>query len=276
MTDSTRHVSFTGDVIYDIGANDGDDIGYYLKKARKVVAVEANPVLAKQIQSKFSAAVASGALVVESCVVTSEPSGSDVEFYVSTISDKLSQFGLPPVESRSLFDKVVLPARDIVSLVRQHGAPYYIKIDVEGCDADLLRSLFAADIRPSFVSAEVHDFDVFCVLVAIGGYRAFKLVDGKSVPEQYRDAAIDGLRGKETYSFREGAAGPFGNDILGPWYNTNAFGRLLGLEYVGWKDIHATSMYSPDDAACPRFGKYVGRAAIEAAKRLVRKGVASS
>jgi hypothetical protein len=32
-------------VIHDIGANNGDDIPYYLKKADIVVAVEADPVL---------------------------------------------------------------------------------------------------------------------------------------------------------------------------------------------------------------------------------------
>ena len=36
-------------IIYDIGANNGDDIGYYLKKADQVIAVEANPDLSKRI-----------------------------------------------------------------------------------------------------------------------------------------------------------------------------------------------------------------------------------
>ncbi len=54
-------------VIYDLGANTGDDIAYYLKKADKVVAVEANPTLAKQIESKYSAAISEGRLFVENC-----------------------------------------------------------------------------------------------------------------------------------------------------------------------------------------------------------------
>jgi hypothetical protein len=39
-------------VIYDFGANNGDDIPYYLKKAELVVAVEANPSLCQKIEER--------------------------------------------------------------------------------------------------------------------------------------------------------------------------------------------------------------------------------
>ncbi len=40
-------------IIYDFGANNGDDIPYYLKKAELVVAVEANPSLCQKIEERF-------------------------------------------------------------------------------------------------------------------------------------------------------------------------------------------------------------------------------
>ena len=40
-------------IIYDFGAHNGNDIPYYLTKADKVVAVEANPGLAAQIKERF-------------------------------------------------------------------------------------------------------------------------------------------------------------------------------------------------------------------------------
>ena len=40
-------------VIYGLGSNNGDDIPYYLLKAQRVIAVEANPVICEQIQSRF-------------------------------------------------------------------------------------------------------------------------------------------------------------------------------------------------------------------------------
>ncbi len=41
-------------IVYDIGANNGDDTDYYLKKGLRVMAIEANPVLAAGIAHRFS------------------------------------------------------------------------------------------------------------------------------------------------------------------------------------------------------------------------------
>ncbi|SDB18623.1 hypothetical protein SAMN05660653_00921 [Desulfonatronum thiosulfatophilum] len=42
------------------------------------------------------------------------------------------------------------------------------------------------------------------------------------------------------YSFPLHSAGPFGNDVDGAWMNASTFLRVLALEGLGWKDIHAT------------------------------------
>ena len=168
MTDST--------VIYDFGANNGDDIPYYLVKADRVVAVEANPVLAAGIKQRFTEAIAAGRLEVVAKVLTAGDDAPEVPFYVHRTNHVLSQFPSPanPAE----FDRVVLPAVAVVDLIARFGAPHYIKIDIEHYDEAILRALFAANIRPPFISAESHSFEVFAALVALGGYRAFKLVDG--------------------------------------------------------------------------------------------------
>jgi hypothetical protein len=61
--DEMRHEK----LIYDFG----DDIDYYLNKADKVVAVEANPLLCKQIEERFRKKIGDGRLFIENCVVTS-------------------------------------------------------------------------------------------------------------------------------------------------------------------------------------------------------------
>jgi predicted RNA methylase len=43
----------TKTVIYDFGANVGSNLGYYLAKADRVVAVEANPALCRAIEERF-------------------------------------------------------------------------------------------------------------------------------------------------------------------------------------------------------------------------------
>ena len=44
-------------MIYDIGANNGDDIPCYPMKADKVVAVEASQALARTIAGRFAAGI---------------------------------------------------------------------------------------------------------------------------------------------------------------------------------------------------------------------------
>lgn len=268
MHSNSNTASHNNNVIYDIGSNNGDDIPYYLLKAQKVVAVEANPVLAQQIRERFQPHLASGRLVVENCVVTPLPTTGTVSFYLNRECHLQSQLGKPAGAIAARFDEVQLPARDISSIIEQHGDPYYLKSDIEGHDAHLLKSLFQSGIRPPFISAESHTIEVFCAMVTLGDYKAFKLVDGASVPTVYKDATIRGLNGNEVYSFPAHAAGPFGDDIHGPWFPANSFSRLLGLECTGWKDVHASNVREPDESAYPRFGKYVLQAARN---RLLKK-----
>ena len=68
--------------IYDFGANNGDDIPYYLMKADVVVAVEANPILCQLMYERFLPQIKQGRLIVENCVITSENDGVDVDFYI--------------------------------------------------------------------------------------------------------------------------------------------------------------------------------------------------
>src|SRR5687768_15869702 len=53
---------FSAGVVYDVGANNGDDSEYYLKKGHRVVAIEAHPVLAKHIRTRFAGELQNGRL----------------------------------------------------------------------------------------------------------------------------------------------------------------------------------------------------------------------
>ena len=234
-------------VIYDFGANNGDDIPYYLLKADRVVAVEANPVLAAEIERRFAEVIATGQLEVITKVLTADQEPVAVPFYLHRANHVLSQF--PPPDDPADFERIVLPSIPVVELIARFGAPHYVKIDIEHYDEAILRALFAAGIRPPLISAEAHSFEVFAGLVALGGYRAFKLVDGITVPQRYRDHPIATPGGPARHSFPEHSAGPFGDDIPGPWLSTEAFMRLLAAEGFGWKDIHATSLHPADVSA---------------------------
>ncbi|MFM7087838.1 MAG: FkbM family methyltransferase [Cyanobium sp.] len=228
-------------MIYDIGANNGDDIPYYLIKADKVVAVEANPRLARAIATRFALEIEQGRLILENCVMTSSRSGT-VDFYIHNRHHVLSQAGEPTAEKAHEFTRVQLPAKSILELIAVHGQPHYIKIDIEGADGEILAALFEHGVYPDYVSAESHSLDIFCLLAMQGGYKAFKLVDGPSVANLYAQRVIQPRDGVAPvlYSFPHHSAGPMGEDIDGEWLGPEFFFRYLALEGFGWKDIHAS------------------------------------
>ncbi len=228
-------------VIYDVGANNGDDLPYYLKKADRVVAVEANPLLCKRITARFAEAIQQGRLVVENCVLVSDEQASMVPFFIHRDHDVLSQFPRP--ENIEAFDEVRLPAKTVANMFDEHGSPHFVKIDIEHYDEQILRAIFSAGFRPPFISAESHSIGVFTALVALGGYDAFKLVEGSEVEKRYRAHPFVTRSGAtDIYSFPDHSAGPYGDDIHGDWMNASEFFKLLAFAGLGWKDIHATNI----------------------------------
>ncbi|MDO9440575.1 MAG: FkbM family methyltransferase [Beijerinckiaceae bacterium] len=260
-------------LIYDFGANNGDDLPYYLMKADKVVAVEANPELAAMINARFADEIGCGRLFVENCVLTVGPQGGTVPFYIHRDNHVLSQ--MPRPSDPENFDKVDLPARNVVDLIARHGAPHYIKIDIEHYDSEILTALFKADIRPPFISAEAHSRDVMELLIREGGYPAFNVVDGSTVARRYRRHPIEVGGGPVDYSFPHHSAGPFGADVAGPWMTPQHLRQFMTMMGFGWKDIHATTQIPPDARSRIGYRQYASRlvrnqlVAIAAKNRLV-------
>ncbi len=231
-------------IIYDVGSNNGDDIPYYLLKSDLVIAIEANPKLCDLIKERFKDDISKGKLIVEHCVVQTEKNLLEVPFYIHKKSHVLSQFPRPlKIED---FTEVKLPSKNIIDLIKKYGDPYYIKIDVEHYDNIILKELLNHKIIPPYISCESHNIEVFSTLVSSGIYKSFKLVDGATVSKKYQNHEIQTLSSKQKYSFPNHSAGPFGNDISGPWLTANNFFQLLGFVGLGWKDIHATNIDEPD------------------------------
>lgn len=248
-------------IIYDVGANNGSDIPYYLLKADVVVAIEANPDLCEIIRQRFSAEIQAGRLILENCVVTANENLSEVDFYIHKTYAGQSQFPPPSEATLPQFTKLKLPSKSILSLINTHGEPYYIKIDVEHYDAPLLNAIFASNLRPPFISAESHSIDVFVALVAQGRYKAFKLVDGPSVSRIYKNRVIKSQSTQEPirYSFPFKSAGPFGDDIDGKWMTPDHLFSLLSSQGFGWKDIHATNTENPAPSSPQKIVNYLDR-----------------
>jgi hypothetical protein len=99
------------------------------------------------------------------------------------------------------------------------------------------------------------------VLLEQGNYRAFKLVDGSSVSLIYANRVITNHASQQLtpYSFPFHSAGPFGEDVDGPWMVPENFIRLLAFVGFGWKDVHATNASPPDASASPNIVQHLDR-----------------
>jgi FkbM family methyltransferase len=223
-------------IIYDLGSNNGSNIPYYLLKSDLVVAIEANPKLCEIIKKNFKKEIDNGKLVVENYIVTVLSDNEDRDFYLHRHYHFLSQFLTPNEDMLGQYLKVKLPSRNIISIIKNYGEAYYIKIDLEHYDSYILKELLLRKIYPKYLSVESHSREIIDIIIQNGKYKSFKLVDGSQVPKRYKDRIINNIN----YSFPRHSAGPFGNDIDGQWMEEKNFLFLLSMVGFGWKDIHCS------------------------------------
>lgn len=201
-------------LIMDIGMNNGRDSAFYLNKGFRVVAVEANPLLVAETRKKLAAFIATGQLIIEP--IGLGRSDGEFIFYQNLDNDHWSSFDKTwgtrnGTRYRELPVKCVTPQW----LFRKYGMPYYLKIDIEGSDIEVVRALHEFAARPRFISIEEHEENYFQELWSVG-CRAFKIVDQRALstikcPKPplegcYVNASFDGT-----------TSGPFGEEAPGPW-----------------------------------------------------------
>jgi len=218
-------------IAYDFGANNGSNIPYYLLKFDKVVAVEANPKLTEHISKEYSKYIQEGRLFVENCAVSNK--NEIINFYIHKYNNVLSQ--LPKPDSIDDFNVVSITSVKPSEIIKKYGNPEYVKIDLEHSDAEILSEIFNSGIFPNYISAEVHDISVFSLLTYTDTYGSFKILDGQSVSDIYKNVDINGV----LYSFPFHSAGPMFEDINQKSLNKIELFNELSRVGLGWKDIHA-------------------------------------
>lgn len=262
-------------IIYDFGAHKGDNIPYYLLKGDKVIAVEGNPGLCDEIKRRFAQEILEGIVFVECCALTVGHTG-DVEFYLHNENLLKSQFPTPKTNEINNFTKILIQSKNVVEIIGMHGPPYYVKIDIEHYDDIILRNLFQNGIFPPYISAEAHTIKPLITLLEYGGYNAFKVVDGNTVQDIYKNKCILSSGLDVSYSFPKHSAGPFGDDIDGNWMTPENLIKHLATLGFGWIDIHATNLVSAKSEGLNFPTRFLNQLTLKhilrySAKRLIRK-----
>lgn len=227
-------------LVYDLGMNQGRNLPYYLAKGCRVVAVEAAPNLVSAARERFRDAIVAGDLIVLNVGVAAADGVG--EFYLNSEDTVHSSF-VKPAAWGPEWSVVEIPTRPVSKLIEEYGAPWFLKIDVEGYDGVVLRELMTAGVRPPSMSAEAHSIDVICALIALG-YDEFQLINGRDIGTSISRREITTVDGRKVpYLFPRHAAGPFGDDLPGPWLSAEAaMYQWLGRRAFfgrGWIDVHA-------------------------------------
>ena len=230
-------------IIFDFGANRGQNLPYYLLKSGTVVVVEGNPKLCKEIREEYATEIRQEKLYVENCVIIEQQSNGEqcVRFWISKKSDVLSTFVQPRDEEN--FEQIFVRARTPASIIREHlrvnKSLLYCKFDLEGYDAPAIRSLLSDGIFPAFLSVEIQNRDAVSELLLSGVYKSFLLIDGAAIEKKYRNTKIQVSGRKLIFSFARHSAGPFGEDLVGRRLNVVNLEKLLKFKGYGWRDLHA-------------------------------------
>lgn len=237
------------DLVYDIGMNNGSDSAYYLHRGYRVVAVEANPVMAAAAVRRFHRYIAAKRLVVLNVAIAE--SNDLLPFWICDDRSEWSSFDRAnAARDGSAHHEIPVPCRRFGDILAEYGTPFYLKIDIEGSDILCLRELRGRQL-PRYVSVEAGDERLLPALSEIGYNRFQCLSQYHFIPVEYPPhadhARLEKLRERRNnpallwrlarafganhwlrrrmklarrrggWTFPDGASGPFGPDLPGNW-----------------------------------------------------------
>jgi FkbM family methyltransferase len=161
------------DLIYDVGMHNGNDTAYYLHRGHRVVAIEADPTLVELARQRFAAELAAGKLTLLNAGIA--PEEGEADFWIAEGKSEYNSFDKANATKRGHRAHAIrIPCRRFDNVLREHGVPLYLTIDLECFDKLCVEALDPADL-PQYVSLELTVADQLDALRR-AGYDRFKLV----------------------------------------------------------------------------------------------------
>jgi FkbM family methyltransferase len=215
-------------LIYDIGMHRGEDTDFYLRKGFHVIGLEANPHLVGQCKDRFQDAIVTGRLRIVEGAIAPEEAGDSITFYVNADSVWGTMHPSWAERNASLGKenrKITVKRIDLHEVFRDHGMPYFMKIDIEGSDILVLNSLKEYDCKPMHISMESEKVDFSVLKAEIStfvelGYSKFRAVQQTMIPGSKLTTKT--LKAEDLdHTFENHASGPFGDDVAQVWRSSD-------------------------------------------------------
>lgn len=175
-----------GDLVFDVGAHVGDRVGAFRRLGARVVAVEPQPPLVTTLRLLYGrdrhvaiepVAIGRSSGTVELKLNVDNPT-------ISTASDDFvrAAAGAPGWERQAWTRTMRVPLTTLDALIARHGTPAFIKIDVEGFEAEALAGLSRPVAGLSFEFTTIQREVAFACLARCTafGYRRYQAALGES------------------------------------------------------------------------------------------------
>jgi FkbM family methyltransferase len=134
-----------GDLVFDIGAHVGDRVACFRRLGARVVAVEPQPALVKTLKLLYGR---DDAVTIEPVAIGAQAGTVTLNLNIDnpTVSTVSTDFvraaaGAPGWEGQAWTQAIRVPMTTLDDLIARHGEPSFIKLDVEGFEAEALAGL---------------------------------------------------------------------------------------------------------------------------------------
>lgn len=175
-----------GDLVFDVGAHVGDRVASFRRLGARVVAIEPQPAMVKVLKLLYGR---TSDIAIEATAVGR--SSGTIELMINadnpTVSTASRNFvdaarDAPGWEAQSWTKTLRVPVTTLDALIARHGIPTFIKIDVEGFEAEALAGLRQPVKTLSFEFTTIQrDVALACIERCLAlGYTCFNAALGES------------------------------------------------------------------------------------------------